>query len=133
MNQLISRLLTRPMVDPGESGSVSNAIGHVNDIVNFSPGDPVAGLGRLITFAIQLVFLVAGLAALLFMLLGAFNWITSEGQKEKVEKAQRMMMNAVIGLVLVVAVFTLFNFFMCNVLAGKVGIGCGFVISVPHL
>lgn len=126
MSHHLSRLLA--------STSVQDVIGTINAPVTIGDaGDPVGGIGKLLGFAIQAVFLVAGLAALMFMLLGAFNWIISEGQKEKIEKAQRMMMNAVIGLVLVVVVFTVFSFFMGTVLGGKFGIGGDFTIKVPQL
>lgn len=114
--------------------SPQDVIGTINAPVTIgNANDPVGGFGKLLGFAIQAIFLVAGLAALMFMLLGAFNWITSEGQKEKIEKAQRMIINAVVGLVLVVLVFTVFSFFMGTVLGGKFGIGGDFSIKIPQL
>ena len=42
-------------------------------------------LGEVLTFIIRFFFVMAGLAALLYLLLGAFTWITSGGNKENVD------------------------------------------------
>lgn len=107
--------------------------------VNKPPGsefvgnDPVQGLGNLIAFFIQIVLFIGGLAALLYLLWGAFDWINSSGEKEKLTKAQNKMMNAVIGLILMVAAFTIFSFVMGTVLGGKFGIGEDFKLTLPRI
>lgn len=107
--------------------------------VNKPPGsefvgnDPVQGLGNLIAFFIQIVLFIGGLAALLYLLWGAFDWINSSGEKEKLTKAQNKMMNAVIGIILMVAAFTIFSFVMGTVLQGKFGIGEDFKITLPRI
>ena len=50
-------------------------------------GLPIVGLGQLLTFVIRMVFLIAGLAALIYGLLGGIAWITSSGEKEKIQAA----------------------------------------------
>lgn len=107
--------------------------------VNAPPGsefvknDPVTGFGTLIGFIIQMVFLVAGLATLIMLLWGALDWLLSEGQKEKLAKAQAKMVNAIVGLLLVVLAFTVFSFLMGTVLGGKFGIGGDFKITIPKI
>jgi hypothetical protein len=59
----------------------------------------------ILTFGIRLFFVIAGLAALFYLLLGALGWITSGGSKEGVDKAREKITAAVIGLVLVFVVF----------------------------
>lgn len=112
---------------------MQNIFGTVNAPVNIANNDPTAAVGSILGFIIQIVFLVAGLATLLYLLMGAFDWITSEGQKEKLEKAQKKIMNAVIGLLLIVVAFTLFSFFMGTVLGGKFGIGGDLSITIPRI
>lgn len=113
----------------------SNVIGTINSPVNdpLYTGNVNASVGKLIGTGIQLFFFVAGLATLLYMLLGAFEWITSNGEKEKLTKAQNKIQSAAIGLVLVVVVLVVFNVIMGTVLGGKFGIGDGFTFSLPHL
>lgn len=51
--------------------------------------------------------LVAGLAFLLYFALGAIQWIISGGDPQKIEKAKGQMTSAAIGLIAVIAAFTI--------------------------
>lgn len=53
---------------------------------------------------------LGALAVIAFFLLGSFEWMTSEGDSGKLEKARGKMMNAVIGLVILVSSFVILNF-----------------------
>lgn len=86
-------------------------------------GTDTTGTSGLNKFLSNLVILIYSLAAvvLIFMILwGAFDWMTSEGDKEKVASAQRKIINALIGILLfavafavirLVGQFTGFSFF----------------------
>lgn len=117
----------------------ANTVQDIFGTVNKPPGsefvgnDPVQGVGNLIAFFVQIVLFIGGLAALLYLLWGAFDWINSSGEKEKLTKAQNKMTNAVIGLILMVAAFTIFSFVMGTVLGGKFGIGGDFKITLPQI
>jgi heme/copper-type cytochrome/quinol oxidase subunit 2 len=65
---------------------------------------------------IQLVFFVGGLLLLGYLLYGAFLWITSGGEEDKVAKARNTMMYAVIGIVLLVASLVIFVVVAGNIL-----------------
>ncbi len=90
-------------------------------------------LVNVVSFFIKFFFAVAGLSALLYLLLGAFAWITSGGNKENVEKAREKIQAAVIGIILIVAVIgiavtleqVVFNRNICF------GLSCG--IKIPGL
>ncbi|MBI4008684.1 hypothetical protein HY357_00450 [Candidatus Roizmanbacteria bacterium] len=79
------------------------------------PGSPT-DLGATIARLINLFLIVAGLAILIYMLWGGFDWVTSGGEKEKVEKARNKITNAVIGIFIVIIALTLFNVIAGNVL-----------------
>ncbi|MEK7097131.1 MAG: hypothetical protein AAB705_00850 [Patescibacteria group bacterium] len=103
--------------------------------MNLGGSDPVQGLGDFIGFGIQMFIMLAGFFLILYLLWGAFDWISSGGEKEKIAKAQSKITNAVIGIVLVFVVLTLFN-----LLAGRIlGIvetdenGGGFRLKLPTL
>jgi hypothetical protein len=51
--------------------------------------------------------LVAGIIFIIQFLLGALSWITSSGKPEKVQKSQDKMIHAAIGLIAVVATYSL--------------------------
>lgn len=54
-----------------------------------------------LTFVIRLFFIIAGLVAVIFLLLGALSWTTSGGNKENVEKAREKIQAALVGVILI--------------------------------
>ncbi|MBI1863549.1 hypothetical protein HYS00_05535 [Candidatus Microgenomates bacterium] len=82
--------------------------------------NPTTDLGNLIGVIIALVFTVAGIVALVYMLWGALNWITSGGDKEKLMKAQGRIRNAVIGIFVLIIVFALFGLIFQVILGGSI-------------
>ncbi len=102
--------------------------------MNVGGSDPVQGLGKFIGFAIQMFILLAGMFLLLYLLWGAFDWIASGGEKEKISKAQSKITNAVIGIVLVFVVLTVFNLVAGNILGiVELNSSGGFNIKLPTL
>ena len=94
--------------------------------------DPVnIGLGKVISTGIQMFFFVAGLATLFYLLWGAYDWISSAGEKEKLQKAQNKIQSAAIGLVLTVVVVVVLATLEQIVLKGVfcAGLTCG--INLP--
>ncbi len=95
-------------------------------------GFAIPDLSLLLTFLIRVFFAIAGLAALLYLLLGALAWITSGGSKEGVDKARDKIEAAIIGLIVIVAVLSLmwtmeqvvFNKSLCF------GISCNLTLPV---
>jgi hypothetical protein len=102
--------------------------------MNVGGSDPVAGLGKFIGFGIQMFILAAGMFLLLYLLWGAFDWITSGGEKEKISKAQSKITNALIGMLLIFVVLTIFNLLAGNILGIVEPNGSGgFNIKLPTL
>lgn len=61
--------------------------------------------GELISNALQIVFIAAALAVLIYLVIGAFRWITSGGDKEAIGKARGHIVNALIGLAILALAF----------------------------
>jgi len=57
--------------------------------------------------AITIIFIVAGLAVLFMLIYGAFQWIMSGGEKEKVEEARKRIMAAIVGIVILALAFVI--------------------------
>ena len=74
---------------------------------SIKPGFRIPIFSEVMTFIIRGFFIVAGLIALLYLLLGALAWITSGGNKESVEKAREKIQAALIGIILVFAVLAI--------------------------
>ena len=68
---------------------------------------------KFINYAVSLwrvVISLGALAVLGYFLIGAFTWITAGSDTKKVENARSYMMNAVIGLVILVSGLTIIGF-----------------------
>ena len=79
-----------------------------------------AGISKFLTNLIALFYSVAAIVLIFMILWGGFDWLTSEGDKEKLEGARKKIINAVIGIMLfgiafaiiqVLGIFTGFKFF----------------------
>lgn len=69
--------------------------------------NPGAGVGTILSNALTIVFVVAALAVLFFLVIGAFKWITSGGEKEAIGKARGTIVNALIGLAILALAFVI--------------------------
>ncbi len=70
--------------------------------------------GAVVTI-INVIIGVAGLVAVIFIIIGGINYMTSSGESTKVEKARKTILYAVIGLVIVALAFTITNFVIANI------------------
>ncbi len=66
-------------------------------------GFKIPNFSELLSFMIRFFFVMAGLAALFYMLWGAFSWVISGGESEAVEKARGKITSAIIGMLVIVA------------------------------
>jgi hypothetical protein len=80
---------------------------------SLSQGDPRTIIGRIIN--IVLGFL--GVIALILIIYAGFLWMTSEGNEEKVAKAKKTLISAVIGLLIILASWGIATF-LINRLSG---------------
>lgn len=78
--------------------------------VSYAPvnlGFKVPEFNIVLTFFIRFFFLVSGIVALIYLLLGALAWITSGGNKENVDKARDKIQSALVGLIILFFVLAL--------------------------
>ncbi len=61
--------------------------------------------GTVISNIVVIIFVVGIIAVLFMLVIGAFNWITSGGDKEAVGKARQRIINALIGLLVLALAF----------------------------
>lgn len=64
-------------------------------------------LGKFVSNVLTLAFSIALLVVLAMLIWGAFEWITSGGDKEAVGKARNRIVNALIGLAVLAVAFAL--------------------------
>ncbi len=73
----------------------------------FSPACNFTSVCKVYGFAINLMSVGAGLVALMVLLYGAYRYVMGKGVAEEISKAQAILINAGIGLVLVVVAYSL--------------------------
>lgn len=89
---------------------------------------PNTSIGTIVSFAVAFVIVVAFLAALLFVVIGAFQWITSGGDKQKVADARNHIIAAIIGLIVIAL-----SFVIINVVISALGLGSLADLKIPTL
>ena len=75
---------------------------------NFDPANQAAGFGTLVGSLLSVSMVVAALLVFMYLIWGGFEWITSQGDKGKIEKARQRITGAVLGLVVLASVVALF-------------------------
>jgi hypothetical protein len=89
---------------------------------------PDTPIGAIVSFVVAFIVVIAFLATLLFIVIGAFQWITSGGDKSKVEAARNHIIAAVIGLVIIAL-----SFVIINVVITALGLGNLTNLQIPTL
>lgn len=95
---------------------LNQLVGTVKPPVGTGLSDPGQGISNLITTGIQLALFVAGILLLVYLLWGAFEWITSAGDPDKIEKARGKITQAIIGIILLFASLAIFVVVAGNIL-----------------
>lgn len=86
------------------------------DVAGLKKAEPAAIIGSIIGYALSFI----GVIFMVLVLYGGYTWMTSFGNAQKVEKAKELIVDAVIGLVIVIAAYTITNF-VVNAILGSAG------------
>jgi len=70
---------------------------------------------QIISAIIDTVLSLLGIIFVILIIYGGITWMTSEGEEARVEKAQRIMREAVVGLIIVMAAYAI-SFFIISAL-----------------
>ncbi len=96
-------------------------------------GFKIPSLGDLLTFAIRGFFVIAGLSALFYLLLGAFSWVTSGGDQDSITAARNKIQAAIVGLLIMVAVLSLVWTLERVIFDSRICLGVSCPITIPTL
>lgn len=69
------------------------------------PGD--TSVTGFIMKIINIALAIAGLVAVLFLIIGGFRYITSAGNEETAENAKKIILNSIIGIVVIILSFVI--------------------------
>lgn len=77
-------------------------------------------LAGLIVDIIYILLYFAGAVAVLFIIVGGFWYITSAGNEEQAEKGRKALVNAIIGIIVIVLSYTIIRVVQNTVTGGAV-------------
>lgn len=89
-----------------------NKLANIGDIffgdsnpLNTTVGQPLTGVGSLVTLFLNIAFVLSGLILLFFFIMGGIGMISSAGESDpqKAEQAKKTITSAIIGFVIVFA------------------------------
>lgn len=83
-------------------------------------------IGMVMSFFIQMVLAIFGIAAMGYALWGAFLYIISGGEKEKTDKAKACIINAFVGFFLIFVILAVLMSMEQSVFGGRIcfGLSC---------
>ena len=105
-------------------GDVSRGLGSIRllfPIGGIAGSQSLTGPGGLIYRIISLLLVVAGALAVLFVIIGGYQYITSHGNEEKSESGKKTLVNAIIGVVVIVLAWVIINV-VVNTISGSGGL-----------
>ena len=82
-------------------------------------GAQLPEFASVITSIINGVLAVLGLLAVIFIIVGGINYMTSAGDAQKIEKGKRTILYACIGLIICVLSYAVVNFVIKNIIGGE--------------
>ena len=98
-----------------------------------SLGFKIPSLSDILTFAIRAFFAIAGIAALFYMLIGAFGWVTSGGDKDSISAARERIQAAIVGMILIVAVLAIIWTLEQVIFKKRICLGLSCPVTLPGL
>ena len=109
---------------PALAGPLSNAddvvgadsmLGKFSQSAGFQTDDTGTQLGKTVALVIKAFLSLLGIIFIILMMLAGFNWMTAEGDEQKVTKAKETIRTAIIGLFIVIAAYSI-TYFVFNIL-----------------
>ena len=85
-------------------------------------------LGNIVRNGITILFIIATLAALFFLVAGGIKWITSGGDKANLETARNWIVAAAVGLIITFA-----SYFILNIILELFGLPSVRTYTIPNL
>lgn len=89
--------------------------------------------GELLSAMIKFFFVIAGLAAMFYLLWGALSWITSGGDSDAVSAARGKIVSALVGVVLIIAVLAIIWSIENIIFNKRVCLGLSCPVTLPNL
>lgn len=104
-------------LDPNAIEAINNNVGVVQGSAGY---DPNLKLGAAVAFMIRGFLGLLGIIFIILIIVAGYNWMTAGGDEEKIRKATSTIRSAIIGLVIIVAAYSITYFVFSNLPGGSV-------------
>jgi len=99
------------VADMTHAQSLKDATNQLKNVSKSAYGtDTVKSLPELVGQYIRIFLGLLGVIFVILMVYGGYTWMTSFGSQDKVKKAKDLIVDAVIGLIIILAAYVLTNF-----------------------
>ncbi len=107
------------MASAGQSNSTMDKLHYFAQYSGFAQqANPEDTLPAVISVIIQAFFAVLGAIFLFLILLGGYYYMTARGEEQKVEKALDTIRRGVVGLIIIVGSYAIWNFIQFYIING---------------
>lgn len=110
---LLSTRFAFAVAGPGETAVNTCPLGQFDVLCKFTS----AGFGSIVSLVVTLLFVIAVIVALVFLIYGGIKWIISGGDKAALDSARNHIVAAIVGLIIVFLAY-----FIIQVLLGFFGL-----------
>ncbi len=107
---------------PASSGNLSGSnrvLDRMNNIAfigGYKTGSGATTIPKIVGMIINTLLSVTGLIFIVLTVFAGFNWMTSQGNDEKIKKSQDSLKSSVIGLIVTLSAWTIWNFIFTNLI-----------------
>lgn len=105
----VAVVLALPLLAQAENPLVTGKT-YTGQITQEATGSDAQDLPVMVGKIINIALSFLGIILLIYILMAGFIWMTAGDSKDKPETAKKMIKNAIIGLVIVIAAFAISNF-----------------------
>jgi lysylphosphatidylglycerol synthetase-like protein (DUF2156 family) len=93
-----------PFVAAAQIGNICNNVGGTGLQCSFGGATTLSGI---ILSVINIILALAGLIAVLVLIIGGFRYVTSFGNEEVTGQAKKMILNAILGIIIIILAFVI--------------------------
>ncbi|MFC1612559.1 hypothetical protein ACFL29_01780 [Patescibacteria group bacterium] len=100
--------------------SIGDSLQNLGEGAGLKDYESEGGLPKLVGTIINIFLSIIGVFFVVLIIYGGYTWMSSFGNKEKVDKAKTVIVDAVIGLIILLAAYAISNFVVTNLIEATV-------------
>jgi hypothetical protein len=89
--------------------SLTNNLKDAGGSAGYNTATDETSLSRIAGVAVSTVLGLLGIIFIILIIYAGIMWMTAEGEEAKVEKAQKILKNAIIGLIITVSAYAIYK------------------------